>query len=355
MTTLAKRQQTVSELPWLIGLGVLVLVWLAAWIYQIVQGLDVIGTGQVLVWGVYISTFFMLAGTAGALIALAAGADLGLVPGLQRHRKGLLLGAIALYIAAGFMILMDLGDPLKVWKIVFTKNLGSPFVWDFWALAISVVLAAVYLYRGPKPRWLPILAAAVAGLVVLVEGWILSMSAGSVLWHGGMTPVIFIVEALIAGAALVLIAPVVPEAAHWLRRALLVLLPLFLLLNLFEYPAINYAGDVDARAALDILVAGSQAPLFWGGIVLGFVLPFVMLAWFAKNRTAVQIAAILAIAGVFIAKYTLLIAGQSLPFLDEQGYYAPTLVEIAGVIGIAGLAGFLFVAARRFLPERLTS
>jgi len=63
--------------------------------------------------------------------------------------------------------------------MIFSPNFKSMFVWDFYSLAIAVVLAAAYLWFGAKSKWLPILAAIFAVAVVVVEGWILSVSAGT--------------------------------------------------------------------------------------------------------------------------------------------------------------------------------
>ena len=58
-------------------------------------------------------------------------------------------------------------------------------------------MAVILLLVSPKAKWLSVVAGIVAGLVVIFEGWILSMSAGSPLWSGGIMPAIFLVEGLL--------------------------------------------------------------------------------------------------------------------------------------------------------------
>lgn len=338
-----------SSLPVILGLALLVVIGIAAWVIQLTQGMSVIGTGQAIVWGIYIATFFFLAGIAGGLVILAALADLQVLPGLQPNRRGLLLGAIASFIAAGFMILMDIGKPIRVLNMVLSPNLSSPFVWDFASLAIGVILAAVLLYAGSKVKWLSVLAAIIAGLVVVVEGWILSMSVGGPLWHGGMTPAVFLTEGLIAASAITLIAQDNVEVNAWLRRALLVLLPVLALFNLFEIATVLYAGHPEAQEATTLFL---NDPLFWGQLVLGIVVPFVLLAWMGKSRGAVLTAAVLAILGVFVAKFVVLIAGQAFAFMVGKASYLPTLTEIGGVVGVIGLAGLLFALGQRFVTPK---
>lgn len=352
MTTVTTTQRATADRPWLIGLGLLVVIGIVAWVVQLTQGFEVLGVSQAIVWGAYIATFFTLAGLGSGLVILAALSDLGALPGLQAHRRGLLIGALACYLASGFMILMDIGQPLRVLNLIVSANLSSPFVWDFASLALSVVVTAVYLSAGPRGWWLAALAGGVAGLVLLMEGLILSLTVGGVLWHGGMMPVVFVVEGLLAATAVVLLARPEPSLNGWPRRAALVLLPGLVALNLLEIAAVSYAGNPEAQAAVALFWSGSLAPLFWGQAVLGILAPFVLLGWGGRSRAAVVVAGVLVLAGVWVTKLGALVAGQALPFMRPAASYVPTLVEAGGVVGIVGLAGLLFLLGRRLLPER---
>lgn len=351
MATVAKPRQKPSDLPWLVGLGVLALIGLAAWIVQLSQGFSTLGVGQAVAWGAYIATFFLLAGAGAGLVVLAALGDLDVLPGMKAHRRAFLIGAIAAFIAAGFAILMDIGKPERVFSLLFSPNLSSMFVWDFWALALSTVLAAAYLVLGAKGKALPIAAALVAAAVVIVEGFILSVTAGRPFWHSAILPVVFFVEALVAATALVVVLGADDKAAT-LRRGLAVLLPIGLLFSFVELVTVGYGGNPDARAAMQLLTGGALAPFFWGQVLLGVVLPFVLLVWAGGNRSAVLAAAVLAFLGVFLAKFNLLVAGQALPFMAAPATYMPTLVEFAGFLGMLGLAAFLFLLGKRLLPAK---
>jgi len=350
MTTIASKQKTTSFSPWLIACAVLVVVGLAAWIVQLSQGFDVLGVSQAVSWGVYIAAFFLLAGAGSGLIILAAAADLGWLAALQGQRRMLLTAAIGCFVAAGVMILMDIGKPERVINMILSPNFGSMFVWDFYALALSVVLALVYLYLGPVGKWLPWAAAIVAAAVVIVEGWILSSSAATVMWHSALVPVIFLLEGLVTALALIVLAN--GKAAAATTRLLAGLLVAVLALTLIELFTLTNAGEPEQVAGVGLLLGGSLAVYYWGQLLLGLVLPFVLLVWFAANRTAVMAAAILAIIGVFVAKMVLLVAGQALPFMGAQVSYMPSLVELAGVVGMLGLAGLVYLLVNRYLPSK---
>jgi dimethyl sulfoxide reductase membrane subunit len=349
MAAIAGKQRTANDLPWLVGLGVLAVIGLAAWLIQLTQGFGVLGVNQSIVWGAYIATFFLLAGTGSGLVMFAALGDLAIVPAMKAYRRAFLLGAIASLIAAGLVILMDIGRPERVIYMILSANFGSMFVWDFLCLAASVVVAAAYLYWGPKIKWLPGVALAIAGLVIIVEGWILAVSAGRPLWHNGLLPVVFLVEGLITALAAALLVGIKGDAGEKARSLLVVLLPAVLILSVLELVTVNSAGTPDAVAGLQLLLSGSLAPLYWGQIILGLVLPLVLLVWAGKNPMAVMVAAALAVVGVFVAKLDLLVAGQALPFVGAPVSYMPTLVEVAGVIGMVGLAAFLYVLAERLV------
>jgi len=348
MTTIASKQKTTNFSPWLIACVVLVVIGLAAWIVQLTQGFDVLGVSQTVSWGVYIAAFFLLAGAGSGLIILAAAADLGWLAALQGQRRMLLTAAIGCFVAAGVMILMDIGKPERVINMVLSPNFGSMFVWDFIALALSVVLALVYLYLGPVGKWLPWAAAIVAAAVVIVEGWILSSSAATVMWHSALVPVIFLLEGLVTALALIVLA----NGKAAVGRILAVLLVGVLALTLIELFTLTNAGEPEQVAGVGLLLGGSLAVYYWGQLLLGLVLPFVLLVWAGKNRSAVMAAAILAIIGVFVAKMVLLVAGQALPFMGAQVSYMPSLVELAGVVGMLGLAGLVYLLVNRYLPSK---
>jgi molybdopterin-containing oxidoreductase family membrane subunit len=336
-------------LPGLIGLAVLVIIGIIAWGYQLAQGMSVLGISQAVVWGAYIAAFFTLAGLASGLVIIAALGDLLDIAGIKSHRRAILIGAIATYVASGFMILMDIGRPLRVLNMIFSTNITSPFMWDFTTLVVSVILTAIYLYLGAKNRWLPAVAAFVAALVIVMEGWILSMSAGGMVWRSGIMPAVFLLEGLIAGAAILLIARPEHSATGWLRKALLVLLPIVVVLNVFEVATVLYNGDPEAQAATNLYL---KDWLFWGQVVLGIAVPFALLLWAGKQRSSLILAGVLAILGVFAAKYVVLVAGQALPYMQAPVNYAPTLTEVGGVLGIAGLAGLLFWLGVRYIPAK---
>ena len=345
------RQAPSPDRPWLIGLAVLVVIGIVAWIAQLAAGFDVLGVGQSIAWGVYIATFFLLAGAGSGLLLGSATTDLGFLPEMAEHRRSLLVGALACYIAAGFAVLMDIGQPLRALEMIYSPNFKSMFVWDFYLLGLSVILTLVCLLRRPGSKRVAGLAAAAAVLLLLVEGAILAVTAGTPLWHSGLIPVMFLVEGVVTAISLVLLKRgAATSSGERMRRTLTALLPVLLVCTLVEMVAVLYGGDADAAAAMKMLAAGSFAPMYWGQLVLGIVVPFAIFAGPSVARGNIRVAAVLAIAGVFVAKMNLLVAGRALPFMGTPTSYTPSVVEIGGLIGLVGLAALLYVLGKRVLP-----
>jgi molybdopterin-containing oxidoreductase family membrane subunit len=336
MTTITNPKPRTQNLALPIVLVVLVIVGMAAWIVQLTQGFGMLGIGQEIVWGLYIAAFFLLLGTGCALLLFTAGGDLGLLPRLQPHRRTLLAFALGMFIAGGLAILMDIGRPARVLNLLFSPQWKSPFIWDFYGLIATVVVTAVYFFARPKGKTLPWIAAIVAALVVIIEGWILGVLAARPLWHGGLVPVLFFLEALISGAAFVVL--VLGEGQPWARKSLAWLLVVFGVVTLVDAAALLFSGPTGAREAMGLLFSGSLAASFWAQMLLGIGLPIILLAGLPANRGAALSAAVLAILGVLFSKLNLMTAGQATPLMGPAASYTPGLVEVGGVLGVVALA-----------------
>lgn len=349
MSTAIKIQRQTQDSRWLIGFAVFVVIGLVAYIAQLTQGLGTLGINQAVVWGIYIAAFFLMAGLGSGLVLLAVLGDLNVLPELKGNRQSLLVAAIASYIAAGIAILMDIGKPERVLNILFSPNFKSMFVWDFYMLALSVIVAAAYWYLGAKGKLLPILAAIFATAVVIVEGWILSVTAGAPLWQDPLLPVVFFLDGVIAATAVVLFVKVQSQSA---KRILAVSLAAVVVLSVIEFVTVSYGGNPEAQQALALMWTGSLAPLLWGALILGMVVPFALLVWGGASSGTVKTASVLAILGVFFLKLAILVAGQALPFMRAAENYVPTGIEVGGVVGVVALAGLFFILANRFIKVK---
>ncbi len=351
MTKLAAaKQQTTSPslVTWIvlavIGLGGLGL----SWGMQLSQGMGITGLGAQVVWGLYIAGFFTAMGAGAALVALTVISEFVPLLPLAKRRNALLL-ALAGFAVGGLLIAMDVGNPVNLFRIITAGRFTSLMTWDFLALVVTGVLTLVYLFAAWKQdkstagtRTLGVLAAIAATLLVVVEGWMLATLSSRPLWAGGLTVVNFLVMALVAGLALSIMAW--KEAAAKLTGFLATGLWITLGLLLIELLTVLIDNTVRPYPDVTLSLTGNLGGMLQIYFIIGLVLPLAILYW-RKDTLSVQIAAGLALVGVLAEKVWLLAAGQALPWLQQaQGNYAPSFIEMLGIVGAAALAILIYRA-----------
>ena len=322
--------------------GVLAVIGIVCWIVMLVSGPTVLC--DTIPWGIFIATFFLLAGAGAGLVLLTALGDFGIIPGLAAFRRSMLAGAVGCLAAAGFVIIMDLGNPANIFGFLTSANFSSLFVWDFYFLLLTLVLALVAFFMKDANKVVICLAALVALGLVMVEGWILAVSPVEA-WGGALIPVVFLIEAFLVAFSLVII--VKSDRPKCLGGIAAGLLGLLLIITILEAVAGGYMGGSAGGAATALLVGGGLAGLYWTQIIAGIVIPIVLLAGLVKNEMAIKAGAVLAICGVLMAKVALLVAGQTFLADGSTLSYFPTIVEWGGVIGGIGIAAFVFLLGKK--------
>ena len=209
--------------PVLIVAILLALAGIGVWVYQLIVGMQATGLSQQVVWGLYISAFFTAVGAGAALLALTGVSEF--VPLFQAtNRARNMCLALSSFIIGALLIVLDVGNPLNIWRVMTAFQLSSWMTWDFWLLVIAGVVALVYLLSAQNNRAQKVLGilGILAGIaVVVVEGWMLSSQAARPMWGSGMTVASFLLGAAIAGLSIALIAGLGGEfVPFWLKVAL---------------------------------------------------------------------------------------------------------------------------------------
>lgn len=349
MTKLATAKQQVTSpslVTWIvlavIGVGGMAL----SWGLQLAQGMGITALGEQVVWGLYIAGFFTAMGAGAALVALTVLSEFVPVLPLTLRRHALLL-ALAGFVVGAILIAMDVGNPLNLWRILTAGRFTSLMTWDFLALVVTGLLTLVYLLVGWKTakstagtRTVGILAIIAAALLVIVEGWMLATLEARPLWTGGLTVVNFVVMALVGGLALAIMSwkEVAPRLSGLLTTGLWITLGLLLI----ELLTVLINNTVRPNPEVGLSLSGSLSGMLRIYLIVGLVLPLAILYW-RKDLLWLRIAAGLAILGVLAEKLWLLTAGQALPLLPlPQASYAPSLVEILGIVGAVALAILIY-------------
>ena len=374
-------------------LGALTLAGVAAWIYQLTQGLGVTGMNNGTSWGLYITCFMFFVGlSAGGLIVASSASVFHVVDYKKVALPAVILSTVCICVA-GMFVLIDLGGIQRVWRILTGPNVTSPLFCDICVISSYLIINVVYLYfmTSKKPgaqgkvAVVSRFALPVAILVHSVTAWIFGLELAREGWYSAIMAPLFVVSAIDSGLALLLLSLLsldksgVFKVEKKLLSSLAGLLAVCIAIDGFfvgcEVLTMVYPGAAGAET-FAIMATGATAPFFWFEIVVGVLVPFCLLV-FAKNRArmgVVALASVCVVVGVFFKRVWLLLTsfiefnvagapGVSLGTAGAQqggvgmwvlaGSYVPTWVEIVVAVGVVSLGALAFmVLSRKLLASR---
>jgi len=379
---------------WVIVLAILSLAGLGAWLYQISTGLIVTGMRNVVSWGLYITSFMFLVGlSAGGLIVSSSASVFNVKEFKPVSKPAVLLSAVCIILAALF-ILVDLGQPMRILNLLIHPQFNSPLMWDVIVIAAYLITSVVYLYymnkQGDNTKNLAIVsgfALPIAILVHSVTAWIFGLQIARPVWHSALLAPLFVASALASGLALLIVVLAVLnkygtfKTEKGLFKTLGGLLATFVAVDLFfvfsEVLTATYPGEERLMAYITMLISGEMTPFFWGEIVIGIAIPFLLLIFKRDNPVMVVISSVLVVIGTFCMRVWLLFTALLLPLIDwapgitkgeyvmpnfasgivpnvwvQAGAYAPSLVELVIFVGIFAFGALLYtLGAKAWLTE----
>lgn len=349
-TTTLKNKPTATNKTVIGAAAVLFIAGIAAWVYQLVQGMQVTGLSQQVTWGLYIAAFFVAVGAGAFSLALAGLSEFKPILPLSARTK-LLSVALASFVAGGLLITADLGNPLNVWRFLTAFRVNSMMSWDFWLLVVCAVVTFVYLLVARRSetknnKILGMIAIISAAAVVIVEGLLLTNQAAHTMWQSSSFVLTFLIGAAVAGLGLIVL--VLPKEAP-LNTALKWMLALSLVSVLAEVLAGGLAVSPQTRAEIGMVLTGSAAPFFWYQVLVGIAVPFCLLL--LKKLTV--FAGVLSVSGVLAEKLWILSAGQSESLLsDKISGYMFSWVELLVVVGLTSLGVIVYECVHRILKPK---
>lgn len=370
-------------------LGALVVAGVAAWIYQLANGLGVTGMSNGVSWGLYIACFMFFVGLSAGGLIVASSASVFHIAEYKKVALPAIICSTVCICCAGMFVLIDMGGIQRVWRILVGPNPTSPLVWDVCVISCYLIINIVYLVfmcskkpgAADKVSIVSRFALPIAILVHSVTAWIFGLQVSKE-WYTAIMAPIFVASAMDSGLALLLLALMglnksgVFKVENKLISSLAGLLAVCIAVDAFfigcECLTMAYPGAKGAEA-LSVMAGGITAPFFWIEIIDGLLIPFLLMV-FAKNRAnmkLVGLACVLVVAGVFCKRIWLLftsfyefniagapgvISGSSaargasgVDAFAMLGTYAPTWVEIAVVVGVVSLGALAFIVMSRML------
>ncbi len=375
---------------WVGGLALLVFLGVAAWIYQLTQGLIATGMRDVVSWGLYIFTFAFFVGLSAGGLIMASGAEVFGVKSLKPlSRLGVLTAAACVAVAA-MTIIPDLGRPDRIYNLFLHPNWTSPLVWDVLIILSYFLFAVIDLWllagrrrsrgRTRALRTLAYIGLPMAVLLHSITAWIFGLQISRPWWNTALMAPLFVTSAILSGTALVTLVALAAHRFDRLQvpaetwRALCGLMATALAVDLFlvgsDYVTILWGNVPRERAALNlVLPGGGWQWLFWLEWVAGGLVPFVLLVVprFRIRPGLLALASLLVLVGVYAFRIELVVGGMIKPLLhlppgialgtfsvthtsfQYTGMYHPTWVEYSIVAGLMALLALVITAGYRWL------
>jgi Fe-S-cluster-containing dehydrogenase component/formate-dependent nitrite reductase membrane component NrfD len=221
------------------------------------------------------------------------------------------------------LLVFDLKRPDRFFYLLTKPNFrswlvnGTYFLLAYGALGFGWLLAGTF--TGYVPSVLRWLSAALAIAAACYSAFLFAQAKGRDLWQSPVFLWHLLVQALLAGAATVLILGILMDATPEVRRPAVVILLVSLATSLamiMGEVALPHVSE-DVRIATQALTKGKLSTRFWGlAIAVGLVAPIVLavVALTSISSNAVEFgAAILALAGLWWFEELWIKAGQSVP------------------------------------------
>ncbi len=281
-------------------------------------------------------------------------------------------------------------------------NFRSPLLWDVFAVSTYASVSALFWYMGMIPdlatlrdrakgkvrqlafgiaalgwngsarHWMRyeraymLLAALAAPLVLSVHSVVSFDFAISQLpgWHTTIFPPYFVAGAVFSGFAMVIML-IVP-ARQWfglrdlitirhlenMNKILLATGTIVGFAYLTEFFIAWYGGNAYERFTFINRALGPYAWAYWTMVSCNVITP--QLLWIKKVRTTPWMMLILSVfvnIGMWFERFVIVVTSLSRDFLPSSwGYFAPTAVDVAMLIGSFGLFFTLFLLFCRYLP-----
>jgi len=270
-------------------------------------------------WGWKVSAYLWTKSIASGVMLIA-----GLAALLGIPASSFLVGVMPPIVALLFLTLttgllvFDLKRPDRFHYILFRGNRTSWLVWGAWILMAYGLIGVGWL-AGAHAGGTGLLRALAVPMLLLAAGtagysaFLFGQAEGRDFWQSPLLLPRLLVAALVAGAAALLIGGIVAGGDGPSLRALVAILIVALVLDaalLFAEFSGAHA-NVDAARAARLITRGAFRARFWGGAVIaGIVVPLVLMGF---GPLGVLIAAVLALAGLWMYEDVWVKAGQSIP------------------------------------------
>ncbi|MBL8156072.1 MAG: polysulfide reductase NrfD [Anaerolineae bacterium] len=379
---------------WIGGLVVALGVGAFSALIVLTNGLGVTNLTDELPWGLWITVDLSSIALGAGAFTLSAAVYLF---GFKRYeaiaRAAVFIGLLG-YSSAMLALFIDIGRFDRFYHPLIYWNVHS-VLWEItmcvvlYSTVLMIELVPIIIESTPLRRYgllrslshflhrlMPAVATLGMGLSLLHQsslGATYGILTARPVWYSPSAPVLFILSAIAAGAAITLLVTLiasrllqrdmVPEdiltgVAKFVGFACLA----YLYLKMWSWAATNYYSRVpEQQLGAEVLAEFTPYNFtFWfGEVVFGALVPAIFLLWgrLRANRNVAMLACLMIIAGLVINRWNMTLSGFVIPLDWSPGvrdvfpvnHYEPALVEWGVSIGIVAYSWLAFTLGLRYL------
>jgi molybdopterin-containing oxidoreductase family membrane subunit len=389
----------------LLGVAVLgLIIGTVGLINFLVYGKSTLALGSYIPWGLWVSLYtFFLGLTAGAFL-------ITILTYVFRIKMFSGIGPLSAFtvvvtiLAEMTIITLDIGHPLRMYQMFITPNVKSMIFWMVvftLAMLIIYILETYYLLREEIIEWSQdpgiknrkIYQSLALGRIAYTEedrrqdhrrvrllslisipvglffygsnGAVFAVLLNRPIWNSTLTPLLFIISALVSGGALIVLLTFMfkrdDKVIHLLAHTIRFLLVVMLILEFLHF-FISYQWDVVyIVAALDLILYGHYWWNFWFvHLALGSLVPLYLMVRYHDNARVLAWACFLIVFTFIAFRLSFVIPDQAvykLEGLDTSYFharlrtaYVPNLTEWLVAVWVISLGLLTFLLGTRWLP-----
>jgi len=396
------------RLAWFLAV-VLFLVGLVGVVQRVVYGHKLASYGSYVPWGLWVAAYIYFIGLSAGAFLLSTLVYVFGVKKLEGIGKLALWTALVMLVAAMVSIWLDLGHPERAWRLMLTTNFRSIMGWMIWFYSAYFLLLMAELWFAMRrdlvacmsvPGWkgslcrflifgrtdvseealardrriLQVLGTLGVPLAVAFHGGVgalFGVVGARPYWHSGLTPIMFLVGALLSGGALLTFiatfwGPDPGSREHrdlimFLGKITLGLLLFDVLLEWAEYSVALWHAVPTEVASFKLVLFGPYWWVFWiVHLGLGVVVPLLILVFRGWSPGWVATAGALIAVTFLSVRVNIVVPGlavEELKGLREAFHgpglsfdYFPSTMEWLFFLWTVGLAGVIFLMGYHWLP-----
>jgi len=353
----------------LISLAAIAIVGVAAYIYQIDNGLAVTGMNRDVTWGLYIAQFTFFVGVAASAVTVVLPYYLH---DFKSFGKITVLGEF-LAVASCFMCMMfivvDMGQPSRVLNVFIYGTPNSMMFWDtvvlMGYLGLNLLISWTTLGAEGKgiapPQWIkPFIYLSIPWAVSIhtVTAFLYAGLPGKHLWLSAIVAARFLASAFAAGPALLILLAMILKrftsfdvGAEPLKTMAKIVAYAFCAHIFFiglEFFTAYYSGIHSHSASLNYLFFGtagksSLVGIMWFSVFCAIGALLLLLVPSFRNRPRLlALAAAMVFISAWIDKGIGFVVGGFIPnSMEKIVEYWPTAIEILVAAGIWAIGGLI--------------